>query len=182
MPPPPGFAPLPDHHFDGVRLAQIVGVHPVAGGKVLIDEGLRVPALLRRHSAIAGRRRRSGKRSSTAQRLLGFRRQRAEAHAGNGDRYLELDRLSGKSRAQHDVGARTFRDSLRADNARWRRRGTVGRRNAAVCAWRPRRGCHRCRWSPRAGFPTGCSRRRYGSCVAWCVEYWRPWAYPPSPL
>ena len=44
-------------------------------------------------------------RRAAAQRFLGLRRERAEAHAGDGDRDLELDRLLGEARAEHDIGA-----------------------------------------------------------------------------
>ena len=41
-------------------------------------------------------------------RFLGLRRERAEAHAGNGDRNFQFDRLLGKARAEHDIGAAFF--------------------------------------------------------------------------
>jgi hypothetical protein len=101
----PRLGALPDHHLDGVGSAQIVRVHAVARRQILIDEDLGMAALLRRHAAIAGRRRGSGKRCAAPQRLLGFGRQRAEAHAGNGDRDLELDRSLREAGANGDPGA-----------------------------------------------------------------------------
>ena len=62
-------------------------------------------ALLRRHAAVAGGGRGAGERRAAAERFLGLGRQRAEAHAGDGDRDLQLDRLLGEARAEHDVGA-----------------------------------------------------------------------------
>ena len=85
-----GLGALADDDLDGVGLAQVIGVHAVAGGQDLIDEDLRMPALLLRHAAVAGRGRGAGQRRAAAQRLLGGARQRAEAHAGNGDGDLEM--------------------------------------------------------------------------------------------
>src|SRR3954447_13012792 len=45
-PPPPGLRPLTDDGLDCVRAAQVVGVHPVTGGEQLVDEELRMAALL----------------------------------------------------------------------------------------------------------------------------------------
>ena len=100
----PRLGALPDH-LDGVGSAQIVRVHAVARRQILIDEDLGMAALLRRHAAIAGRRRGPGERCAAPQRLLGFGRQRAEAHAGNGDRDLELDRSLREAGANGDPGA-----------------------------------------------------------------------------
>ena len=99
-----GLGALADDDLDGVGLAQVVRVHAVARGQVLVDQRLRLPALLRRHAAVARRRRRAGERGAAAERFLGVGRQRAEAHAGDGDGDLQLDRLLGVARAEHDVG------------------------------------------------------------------------------
>ena len=90
---PTGLGALSDHDFNGVRAAQVVGVHPVARGQVLVDEFLGMPALLLGHAAVAGRRRGARHRCAAPQRLLGVRRKRAEAHPGDGDRDLQFDRL-----------------------------------------------------------------------------------------
>ena len=49
-----GLGALPDHDLDGVGLAQMVGVHAVARGQHLVDENLRMLALLLGHAAVAG--------------------------------------------------------------------------------------------------------------------------------
>ena len=103
-----GLGALADHHLDGVGLAQVVRVHAVARGQVLVDQRLRLAALLGRHAAIARRGRGAGRRRPAPERLLGIGRQRAEAHARDGDRDLEMERLLGETRAQHDVGAATL--------------------------------------------------------------------------
>ena len=99
-----GLGALADDDLDGIGLAQIVGVHAVARRQILIDQRLRLAALFRRHAAVAGGRRRAGDRRAAAERFLGLAGQRAEAHAGDGDRDLQLDRLLGEARAERDVG------------------------------------------------------------------------------
>ena len=98
-----GLGALADDDLDRVRLAQVVGVHAVAGGEELVDEDLRVLALLRRHPAVAGRRRRADLARAPAERLLGRRRERAEAHARDRDRDPQLERLSREAGAERDV-------------------------------------------------------------------------------
>ena len=88
---------LADDDLDRVRLAQVVRVHAVAGGEELVDEDLRVLALLRRHPAVAGRRRRPHLARAAAERLLGRGRERAEAHAGDRDRDASARAASGRS-------------------------------------------------------------------------------------
>ena len=100
-----GLGALANHDFDGIGLAQIVRVHAIARRQILIDQLLRLAALFRRHAAVAGGGRGAGHRRAAAQRFLGLRRERAEAHAGDGDRNLEFDRRLGEARAQHHVGA-----------------------------------------------------------------------------
>src|SRR5262249_46386764 len=95
---------LADDDLDGIRAAQVVGVHAVARWQDLIDEQARVLPLLLRHAAVAGRRRGADCRGAAAQRLRGARRQRAEAHAGDGDRNLQRDRLPREAGADRDVG------------------------------------------------------------------------------
>ncbi len=105
---PAGLGALADDDLDGVGLAQIVRVHAVARGKVLVDQRLRLAALLARHAAVARGGRGAGRRGPAPERLLGMGRQGAEAHARDGDGDLEVDRLFGKARAQHDIGAATL--------------------------------------------------------------------------
>ena len=99
-----GLCALADHHLDRVRLAQVVGVHAVARRKQLVHELRRVPALLRRHAAVAGRRRGADLARSAPERLLGGRRERAEAHARDRDRHADLQRHLGEPVSEHDVG------------------------------------------------------------------------------
>ena len=103
---------LPDHHFDSIRLAQIVGVHPVSAGQILIDQMLRLPALFGRHPAIAGRRAGARDGRPAPQRLFGLPRKRAKAHPCNRDRDLQVQRLFGKARAQPHIGRTFFAVSL----------------------------------------------------------------------
>ena len=98
-----GLGALADHDLDRVGAAQVVGVHPVARRQQLVDERLGRRALLGRHAAVAGRRRGAHRARAATQRLLGRRRQRAEAHAGDRDRDVELERALGVARAEHDV-------------------------------------------------------------------------------
>ena len=97
-----GLGALADDDLDRVGAAQVVGVHPVARGQQLVDEQVGVAALLRRHAAVAGRRRGADLARAAPERLLGGRRERAEAHAGDRDRDLQLERLLGVARAQRD--------------------------------------------------------------------------------
>jgi hypothetical protein len=99
-----GLGALADHDLDGIGAAQVVGVHAVARRQVLIDQRLGMAALFLGHAAVAGGGRGAGHRGATAQRLLGRAGQRAEAHAGDGDRNLQMDRLLGEARAEPDVG------------------------------------------------------------------------------
>ena len=82
----------------------MIRVHAVARGQHLIDENLRALPLFLGHAAVAGRGRGPHGRSAAPERLLGRARQRAEAHAGDGDGNLEMDRLLGEARAEHHVG------------------------------------------------------------------------------
>ena len=100
-----GLGALADDDLDGVGPAQVVRVHAVAGGQVLVDQGLGVAALLRRHAAVARGGGGARQRRAAPERLLGVGRERAEAHAGDGDRRLQVDRLAGEARAQHHLGA-----------------------------------------------------------------------------
>src|SRR5262245_12344543 len=61
-------------------------------------------ALLVRHAAITGGRRRAGGRGAAAERFLGIARQSAEAHAGDRDRRLQRDRLLREAGSKNDGG------------------------------------------------------------------------------
>src|SRR6266446_2109659 len=60
-------------------------------------------ALLGGHAAVAGRRRRAHRTGAAPERFLRLRRQRPEAHPGNGDRNLQRDRLLGEAGADGHV-------------------------------------------------------------------------------
>ena len=99
-----GLRALADDDLDRVGLAEVVGVHPVAGGEQLVDEDLRVAALLGRHAAVAGRRRGAHLGRAASERLLRGRGEGAEAHARDRDRDLQLQRLLREPGAERDVG------------------------------------------------------------------------------
>ena len=107
-----GFGALAEHHLDGVGLAQVVGVHPVARRKVLVDKVFALSAFLRRHPAVAGGGGRADLAGAPAQCLLGRAGQRAERHAGDGDRDIKVQRVFGVAVTEHDVGAAPFAVTL----------------------------------------------------------------------
>ena len=94
-----GLGALAEDDLDGVGLAQVVGVHPVAGRQVLVDEVLGLAALLGGHAAVAGGGGRADLAGTPAEGLLGLGGQRAEAHAGDGDRDVEVQRVLGVPRS-----------------------------------------------------------------------------------
>ena len=114
---------LADHDLDRVGPAQVVRVHAVARRQQLVDEQLGVLALLGRHAAVAGRRARADRARAAAERLLGGRRQRAEAHAGDRDRDVELERLRRRGGRRARRRCRSARGSPRAGSATCSRRG-----------------------------------------------------------
>ena len=104
-PAPARLGALADHDLDRVRAPQVVRVQAVARGQHLVHERLRVAALLLGHPAVARRGRRPHLGRSAPERLLRRRGQRAEAHPGDRDRDLQLERLLREARSEHDVGA-----------------------------------------------------------------------------
>jgi hypothetical protein len=99
---------LPHHDLDRVGAAEVVGVHAVARGEVLVDEELRMPALLLGHAAVAGGGGGARERGATAERLLGLRGERAEGHSRDGDRDLQVDGLRREAGAEGDLGRAAF--------------------------------------------------------------------------
>ena len=95
---------LADDDLDRVGTTQVIRVHAVARRQQLVDEDLRMAALLLCHAAVTSGRRRARHRGAAAEGLLGRTRQGAEAHAGDRDGDLEVDRLLREARAEHDVG------------------------------------------------------------------------------
>ncbi|MNC47926.1 hypothetical protein D3C75_970130 [compost metagenome] len=65
---------LAEDDLDGVGLAQVVRVHAVARRQVLIDQVLRLPALLRGHAAVTGGGAGTGDGRAAAQGFLGIGR------------------------------------------------------------------------------------------------------------
>src|SRR5262249_28998822 len=101
---PAGLGTLPDDDLDGVGAAKVVRVHPIAGGEDLVDQLAGVLALLRKHAAVPGGRAGADRAGAPAERLLGGRRERAEAHPRDRDRDLQVDRLCREPGAEGDVG------------------------------------------------------------------------------
>ena len=85
-----GLGTLADDHFDGIGLAQVVRIEPIARGQALVHEGPGGHPLLPGHAAVAGGRGGAHLGGGTPQRFLHVGRQGAEAHAGNGDRHRQL--------------------------------------------------------------------------------------------
>ena len=83
-----GLCTLPDNHLDGVSTAQVIRVHAITRRQELIDQHLRMPALLLRHAAVAGGGGCAHRRRATSESLLGVCTQRAETHPRNGNRNL----------------------------------------------------------------------------------------------
>ena len=94
-------AALADEELHGVGEHQVVRVEPVPALDDLVVPLGREVALGRDHPALARAGRRAGHRGALGQRHLGLERQRAEAHAGDVDRDVELDRLLREARAEH---------------------------------------------------------------------------------
>ena len=88
----------------GVGEHQVVRVEPVPALDDLVVPLGRQVALGRDHPALAGAGRRARHRGALGQRHLRLDRQRAEAHAGDVDRDVELDRLLREARAEHRLG------------------------------------------------------------------------------
>ena len=86
---------LPHDHLDCIRPAEVIRVHAVSGRQVLVDQGGGMPALLIRHSAVAGCCGRAGLAGAPSQGLLRICGKRAETHSGDRDRNPEPDRIFG---------------------------------------------------------------------------------------
>ena len=93
-------AALPDEELAGVGEHQVVRVEPVPALDALVVPLGRQVALGRDHPALARAGRRAGHRGALGERHLGLDRERAEAHARDVDRDVELDRLLREARAE----------------------------------------------------------------------------------
>ena len=97
-------AALADEELHGVGQHQVVRVEPVPALDDLVVPLGREVALGRDHPALSRAGGGAGHRGALGQRHLRLERQRAEAHAGDVDRDVELDRLLGEARAEHRLG------------------------------------------------------------------------------
>jgi hypothetical protein len=131
---PAGLRPLADDDLDRVAAAQVVRIHAVAGGENLVEENARVLALLGRHAAVAGRRRGPDLGRAPPERLFRGRREGAEAHAGDRDRNLELERLPCEAGPERDVRVAALAVALEriARDARAEEEEVVEVRDAAL--------------------------------------------------
>ena len=103
-----GFGALAHDDLDRIGLAQVVGVHPVARGQVLIDELGGMAPFLGRHAAIPGGGGGARRTCPAPERLFRLRRQRAEAHARDGDGNVQMNGVLGKARAKRHRGVAAF--------------------------------------------------------------------------
>ena len=94
-------AALPDEELARVGEHQVVRVEPVPRLDALVVPLGRVVALRRDHPALARARRGSGHGRALRERHLGFQGERAERHAGDVDRDVELQRVLREARAEH---------------------------------------------------------------------------------
>ena len=100
MPAESDLAALADEELARVGEHQVVRVEPVPALDALVVPLRREVALGRDHAALAGARRGAGHRRTLRERHLRLERQRAEAHAGDVDRDVELDRLLREARTE----------------------------------------------------------------------------------
>ena len=110
-------AALADEELGGVGEHQVVRVEPVPALDHLVVPLGRQVALGRDHPALARARRRAGHRGALGQRHLRLDRQRAEAHARDVDRDVELDRLLREARRRAPSWSRTSPGSPRSRSA-----------------------------------------------------------------
>ena len=95
----PHLAALADEELARVREHQVVGVEPVARLDALVEPLGRIAPLVRDHASLARARRRPRHRRTAGEGGLRLVGQRAEAHAGDVDRDVELE---GDLRARAD--------------------------------------------------------------------------------
>ena len=114
-PPVPGLAPWPMVRLDGVRLAHVVDVDPVARGQHLVDQGARVLALGRQHPAVAGGVGRADAGAPRPRAVLALGERAPELMPVIMIGQVELDRLLGVARAQHRPGHAALAVALQGD-------------------------------------------------------------------
>ena len=93
-------AALADEELTGVREHEVVRVEPVPALDALVVPLRREVALRRDHPALPRARRRAGHGRTLRERHLRLERERAEAHAGDVDGDVELDRVLREARAE----------------------------------------------------------------------------------
>ena len=185
MPPPPGLAPWPITISMASAARRSAGVEPVARRQALVDQQPGRLALLRGHAAVAGGGGGAHRGGRPAQRLLGVRGQRAEAHPGDRDRDGQLERAARRTGCRARWWCRSAPGSPPAGSGTATRSGTPGRRTSAAAAWRPSRGSRSGRSrpsrgsgrSPRAG---SCGSARCPSARASCGFHQYFWSFSAS--
>src|SRR6516165_3322056 len=103
---------LADNDLDRLAGAQMARVEAIARRQYLVDEDRRLRPFLLAHAAIARRRAGANGTGAAAERSFGIAAERAKAHAGDGDRDLQLDRLLRKPGAQRYIGGATLAIAL----------------------------------------------------------------------
>ena len=104
MPAQTDLAALADEELDAIGQHQVVRIEAVAALDHLVVPLGRKVALGRDHPALARAGRGAGHRRAFSQRHLGLERQRAEAHPGDVDRDVELQRLLREACPEHGPG------------------------------------------------------------------------------
>jgi hypothetical protein len=105
----PDFAALPDEELAGVGQHQVMRVEAVPALDALVVPLRREVALGRDHPALPRAGRSAGHRRAPRERHLRLEREGAEAHPGDVDGNVELDRLVREARAENGL-----RDALLA--------------------------------------------------------------------
>ena len=138
-PSPTRLRALADDDLDRVGAPEVVGVHAVAGREELVDQRLRVLALLRRHAPVTGGGRRPDLGRAASEGLLRRRGERSERHSGDGHRDLQLERRLREPRAERDVRAATLAIALERipRDTRTEEQKVVEVRNSALGAEAP---------------------------------------------
>src|SRR2546425_3071105 len=96
-------AALPDEELAGIGEHQMVRVEPVPALDALVVPLGREVALGRNHPALTGTGGGAGHGRAPGERHLRLERERAEAHPGDVDRDVELDRILREARTEHGL-------------------------------------------------------------------------------
>src|SRR3989442_9356588 len=101
-------AALPDEELAGVGEHQMVRVEPVPALDALVVPLGREVALGRNHPALTGTGGGAGHGRAPGERHLRLERERAEAHPGDVDRDVELNRILREARTDHGLRLALF--------------------------------------------------------------------------